>query len=49
MSGCPPADPDLGFDSNGVLNVGWFTGGTDIPGTYYANSTDDGIISVNLF
>lgn len=42
MNGCPSAGPDLGFDSNGVLHVGWFTGGGDMPGTYYANSTDAG-------
>ncbi len=43
MNGCPSAGPDLGFDSNGVLHVGWFTGGADMPGTYYANSTNNGI------
>ncbi len=42
MNGCPGAGPDLGFDSNGVLHVGWFTGGADMPGTYYANSTNGG-------
>ncbi|MDF0680589.1 MAG: sialidase family protein [Candidatus Nitrosocosmicus sp.] len=42
MNGCPSAGPDLGFDSNGVLHVGWFTGGAEMPGTYYANSTNGG-------
>ncbi|WP_148685908.1 sialidase family protein [Candidatus Nitrosocosmicus hydrocola] len=42
MNGCPSAGPDLGFDSNGILHVGWFTGGAAMPGTYYANSTDGG-------
>ncbi len=42
MNGCPSAGPALGFDSNGVLHVGWFTGGAELPGTYYANSTDSG-------
>ncbi len=42
MNGCPSAGPALGFDSNGVLHVGWFTGGAALPGTYYANSTDAG-------
>lgn len=42
MNGCPGAGPDLGFDSNGVLHVGWFTGGGEMPGTYYANSTNGG-------
>lgn len=42
MNGCPSAGPALGFDSNGVLHVIWFTGGSSMPGTYYANSTDSG-------
>jgi hypothetical protein len=42
MNGCPSAGPDLGFDGNGVLHGGWFTGGGDFPGTYYVNSTDGG-------
>lgn len=42
MNGCPSAGPALGFDSNGVLHVSWFTGGAEMPGTYYANSTDGG-------
>ena len=42
MNGCPSAGPALGFDSNGILHVGWFTGGAELPGTYYANSTDAG-------
>lgn len=42
MNGCPSAGPDLGFDSNGLLHVGWFTGGGEMLGTYYANSTDGG-------
>lgn len=42
MNGCPSAGPALGFDSNGTLHVGWFTGGASLPGTYYANSTDSG-------
>jgi hypothetical protein len=42
MNGCPSAGQALGFDSNGMLHVGWFTGGAALPGTYYANSTDSG-------
>lgn len=48
MNGCPSAGPDLGFDSKGVLHVGWFTGGGEMPGTYYANSTTAAVSSLNF-
>ena len=42
MNGCPSAGPSLSFDPNGRLHVAWFTGGGEMPGTYYAFSDDKG-------
>lgn len=42
MNGCPSAGPSLSFDPNGRLHVTWFTGGGEMPGTYYAFSDDRG-------
>jgi hypothetical protein len=42
MNGCPSAGPSLSFDPNDRLHVTWFTGGGEMPGTYYAFSDDNG-------
>jgi hypothetical protein len=42
MNGCPSAGPSLSFDPNGRLHVTWFTGGGEMPGTYYVFSDDNG-------
>ena len=42
MNGCPSAGPALSFDPNERLHVAWFTGGGEMPGTYYAFSDDKG-------
>jgi hypothetical protein len=42
MNGCPSAGPSLSFDPNDRLHISWFTGGGEMPGTYYAFSEDKG-------
>lgn len=47
MNGCPSAGPSLTFDPNNRMHVAWFTGGSEMPGTYYAYSDDRGVTFSN--